>query len=209
MGAPYPWDPFPPGILPAGCSTTRKSSLENLQDGANPPGFCQGPWFCRIGAIPWDGERGNGQIPPVSMGTAAHQGPAPTGRAARSSVSADIWGREPPVTCHSSASPGRAARPESCRINLPDKPSDPRLWGSRRHHGSLGRAGDTCGSSPGDTRPGAPRVVGMLHLGFSRENLVLESSNPPAPTYKTLQSPQDGAGNPKMVLQSPRWIWEP
>lgn len=90
---------------------------------------------------------GSGAFP---WGQLAGRGPVPMGRAAHSSVSADIWGWEPPVTCHSSASPGQVACtaliPGTARIP-PDKPSDPRLLGSRRRLRGLRRAGDACGSS--------------------------------------------------------------
>lgn len=49
----------------------------------------------------------------------------------------------------------------------------------------------------------------MAQLGFSRENLGLESQNSPAPHVKTLQSPQADAGSTEMVLGAPTRSWKP
>lgn len=155
MGAPHPWDPFPhpvsapQGSRPtAGCSTARKSSQDWGKTTWILPGAILQQDCCHAGMA----DSGNGQDPARFHGDSRPRGaPVPTGRAARSSVSADIWGWEPPVTCHSSASPGQVARMALILGTAgipPDKPSDPRLSGSRRRLRGLRRAGDTCGSSP-------------------------------------------------------------
>lgn len=91
------------------------------------------------------------------MGTLGHQRPG-----VRSSVSADIWAGEPPVTCHSSASPGRVARLEFRRIN--PVIHDFRAPGAAA--AASGALGTSAGPHLGDMRPGTPQGAGNGAVGF-------------------------------------------